>query len=171
MVGSDFQAAHHEIQEGLPGGKTDIVGQSPGLFEEDLARRQGGADQPVSLIAEGQESVKEEGQDIQGRQQRGEMLLAVAEVRGIGQELIETVLAGVVEGETGGSPELRVDVVQPTAILAVGFQDLGLGGVQDTVEAAEDGQGEDDVLVFTPLEGVPDQVSYTPDEAEDFAVV
>ena len=79
-VGADFQAPHHKVHQGVPVGKEHIAGQGAQVIEEGLAGGQGGADEPVVFVGKGQEGVIEEGQDVHRRQQRGEMLLAVAEV-------------------------------------------------------------------------------------------
>ena len=44
-------------------------------------------------------------------------------------------------------------------------------GSQDTIEPAQHGQRQDDVLVLAALEGVPNQVGYTPNEADNLAVI
>ena len=44
------------------------------------------------------------------------------------------------------------------------MQDRVLGRLEDLVNAAEDGEGEDDVLVAAALEGVADQVGDGPDK-------
>jgi hypothetical protein len=50
------------------------------VLEECFACWQRGADQPVGIVAESQETVEEEGQDVESSQERREVLLAVAEV-------------------------------------------------------------------------------------------
>jgi len=99
----------------------------------------------------------------------------VAEVGGrlrrVGQKPVEVVAGGVVEGEAGGSLQLAAPVFQAAvAQLGVPRQDLLLGGSEDAVEAAEDGEREDHVLVLPALEAVADQVRDVPDEADDFGV-
>jgi hypothetical protein len=39
-------------------------------------------------------------------------------------------------------------------------------GLQDAVDAAEDGERQDDILVLATLEGIPDQVRNAPDETD-----
>ena len=51
----------------------------------------------------------------------------------------------------------------------VGSRSIGRG--QDAVKPAEHRERRDDVLVFTPLEGVTDEVAHAPEEADDFAMV
>ena len=41
-----------------------IAGETADMVKEGLARGQGGADQLIGVVAEGQEAVKEEGQDV-----------------------------------------------------------------------------------------------------------
>jgi len=52
----------------------------------------------------------------------------------------------------------------------VGLQNLGLGGRQYLVDAAEDREGEDDILVFAALEGVADEVGDAPNEGRDLGM-
>jgi hypothetical protein len=68
------------------------------------------------------------------------------------------------EGLAGGFSKEVVRVVEFAFVLAVGFEDLPLRGLQDLVDAPEDGQREDDVLVLAALEGVADQVGDGPEE-------
>ena len=56
------------------------------------------------------------------------------------------------------------------AQLGVPGQDLLLGGSEDAVETAEDGEREDHVLVLPAFEAVADEVRDVPDEADDFGV-
>jgi hypothetical protein len=93
------------------------------------------------------------------------------EVRRIGQELVEVVAGGVVEGEARGAAELAARILQLPLEPAFRLQDAGLGRGQDAVEAAEHGERQDDVLVLAALEGVADQIRHTPQEADDLAVV
>jgi len=51
------------------------------------------------------------------------------------------------------------------------LQDRVLGRLEDLVNAAEDGEGEDDVLVAAALEGVADQVGDGPDKVVDHSSV
>ena len=50
------------------------------VLEESGAAGQGGAHQAVAVVGETEDGMEEEGQDVHVRQQRGEMLFAVAEV-------------------------------------------------------------------------------------------
>jgi len=61
-------------------GKNRYPGEGAQVVEEGLAAGQGGADEPVVLVGKGKEGVVEEGQDVHRGQQRGQMLLAMAEV-------------------------------------------------------------------------------------------
>lgn len=66
---------------------------------------------------------------------------------------------------------MRIKIVQFVLVFGIGLQDLGLGRRQDAIKAAQDGEGQDDVLIFAALERVPDEVGHTPDETDDFAVI
>jgi hypothetical protein len=105
---------------------------------------------------------------------RAERLDVRAEVVGDVLRVVHQPLEGVerrvVEGVAGGLPEEVVRVVELAFVLAVGLEDLLLRGLQDLVDAAEDGQREDDVLVLAALEGVADQVGDGPEEGGDLGV-
>jgi hypothetical protein len=91
---------------------------------------------------------------------------------GVGEELLEVVARGVVEGEAGRPPELRVEVLESLALqFGLTLEDPVLGAGQHAVEASEHGERKDDVLVLASLKGVPDQVRHAPQEADDLAVV
>ena len=79
-VGADLQPPHHEIHQRFPVGKKQVARERAHIIEEGLAGGQGGADQPVVGIGEGQKGVKEKGQDIHRGQQRGQMLFTVPKV-------------------------------------------------------------------------------------------
>jgi hypothetical protein len=90
----------------------------------------------------------------------------------VGAQLVEVVARGVVEGEARGPAELPIEVLQPSAAqLLLPVEHLFLGWGQHTVEAAQDGQWEDHVLVLAALEGVADEVRDPPQEADDLAMV
>jgi hypothetical protein len=94
------------------------------------------------------------------------------QVRRVGHQLVEVVARGVVEREAGDPAELRVEVLQLLAPqVGLASEHLLLGGRQHAVEAPQDGEGEDDVLVLAALEGVADEVGDTPEEADDLAMV
>ena len=93
------------------------------------------------------------------------------DVRGVGEQLLEVVARRVVEGEAGGAPKLRVEVVDLARVPGLDLQDVPLVGGQHAVEPAQHGERQDDVLVLASLEGVADQVRHPPDEADDLAVV
>ena len=80
QVGADLQTVHHEVHHGLPGGEAVVTQQGADVVEEGLARGQGRADEPIGVVAEGEEGVREQGEHVHGGEQRGEMFLAVAEV-------------------------------------------------------------------------------------------
>jgi hypothetical protein len=79
-VGANFKTPYHKVHQSVPVGEKHVSGQGAQVVEEGFARRQGGADEPVVFVGQGQKGEIEEGQDVQGGQQRGELLLAVAEV-------------------------------------------------------------------------------------------
>jgi hypothetical protein len=67
---------------------------------------------------------------------------------------------------------LRVEVLEPLALqFGLALEDPFLGAGQHAVEASEDGERKDDVLVLASLEGVSDQICNAPQEADDLAVV
>ena len=102
----------------------------------------------------------------------GDVLAQVlCDVGGVGEELPEVVAGGVVEGESGSAPELRVEVLDLALVSGLDLQHLPLGGSQHAIEPAQDGERQDHILVLAALEGVADQVRYAPDEADDLAVV
>jgi hypothetical protein len=57
------------------------------------------------------------------------------------------------------------------AQLLLAAEHLVLGGGQHAVEAAQDGEAQDHVLVLAALEGVSDEVRDLPEEADDLAMV
>ena len=78
----------------------------------------------------------------------------------------------IVEGEAGCAPELRVHILEAAAFeLCLPLEDAFLCAGEDAIQAPEDREGEDDVLVLSALEGVADQVRDAPEEADDLAVV
>ena len=66
-VGSDFQPARHEVHQSVPGFEGDVAQQGAQIVEERLAGGQLGPDQSVSIIAVGQERVREQGQHVHSR--------------------------------------------------------------------------------------------------------
>lgn len=76
----DFQAAQHEIQQGIEVLEANIAGQSLDMLEEHFAAWQFCADQLVLGIYHVEHGVEQEGQQIQGHQQCRQILLAVPEV-------------------------------------------------------------------------------------------
>jgi len=93
-------------------------------------------------------------------------------VRGVRQQLLEVVAGGVVEGETRDLPELRVEVLELLAPqLGLLAEHLLLGTGEHAVEAAQDRERQDHVLVLAALEGIADEVRNAPQEAHDFAMV
>ena len=79
-------------------------------------------------------------------------------------ELVEIELGGVVEALAGGFAEEGVGgLVGP---LLLGGEDLGLGGGEDAIEAAEDGHGEHDFAVLGGAVGAAEGVGDIPDEVD-----
>ena len=106
-----------------------------------------------------------------GAEPRDVVAQVLRDVGGVGEQLLEVVARRVVKREPGGAPELRVEVVEPALVLCLDHQHLPLRGRQHAVEPSQYRQRQDDVLVLAPLEGVADEVSHPPDEADDLAVV
>ena len=93
------------------------------------------------------------------------------QVWGVLEQALEVVEGGVVEGEAGGPAELGIEVCQLALEVAVGIEDLLLGGLQHAVDAAQHGKGQDHILVLAAFEGIPQQVGDVPEEGDVFAVV
>jgi hypothetical protein len=94
------------------------------------------------------------------------------EMRRVGEQLFEIVARGVVEREARRPTELRLEILQAPALklgLPGEYPLLSIG--QHTIETAENRQREDDILVMAAPEGVSDEVSNPPDEADDLAMV
>ncbi len=93
-------------------------------------------------------------------------------MRSIAEELVEVVPRRVVEGEARCPAQLGVKVLKTlTAKLRLSLEDLFLLVGENAIEAPEDGERKDDVLVVTAPERVADQIRHTPEEADDFAVI
>jgi hypothetical protein len=92
-------------------------------------------------------------------------------VGGIREELFEVVARGVVEGEARGCAKLGIEVLKLAFEPCLGLEDFVLGRRQDAVEAAQDRERQDHILVLAALEGVADQVRYSPQEIDDRAVI
>ena len=85
------------------------------------------------------------------------------DIGSVGDQLVEIVERGVVEGETGGDAELPVEVLQPPVLeLRLPRQHLLLGSGQHAVEPAQHRQRQNDVLVLAAPESVANQVGDTP---------
>jgi hypothetical protein len=87
------------------------------------------------------------------------------------QQLLEVEGGGIVDREAGGPPEDGVQVLQPPLHLEVRLHHLRLRRGQHGVDAPEDRQRQDHVLVLGAAEGVPEQVRNTPDEGGLFLEV
>jgi hypothetical protein len=92
-------------------------------------------------------------------------------MRGIGEQPVEIETGCVVERVPGSFPELGVEVLEPPFQLGVGVKNFPLCPLEHAIEAPEDRQRQDHVLVLAALEGVADQIRHTPKKTYDFAVV
>ena len=77
---ADLQAAPHEIQQARPVLTVQIGGQRAQRLEEGPPRPDLAADELIIRIGQFQQGVPREGQQVQRRQQRGQVLLAVSEI-------------------------------------------------------------------------------------------
>ena len=89
----------------------------------------------------------------------------------VGEQPREVVTRGVVEGESGGAPKQRIEVLEFAPVFGLYLQYLWFCRGQHAVEPAEHGERQDHILVLAALEGVTDQVRHASDEAGDLAVV
>ena len=108
------------------------------------------------------------------RAEAGDVVAQVGgEVRRVGEELLEVVARRVVEGEarTPCGAAGRGSRASCPCSSACRSEHLLLGRRQHAVEAAQDGERQDHVLVLAALEGVADQVRDAPEEADDLAMV
>ena len=106
-----------------------------------------------------------------GTEPRDVVAQVLRNVGSVGQQLLEVVARRVVEGEPGGAPQLRVEILDLATQAGLDLEHLRLGGSQHGVEPAQHGQRQDHVLIFAALEGVADQVRHAPEEADDLAVI
>jgi hypothetical protein len=93
----------------------------------------------------------------------------LGDVVGCAAEFFEIEFAGVVEVLAGGFAEEGVGGLAVPLLL--GFEDLGLGGGEDAIEAAEDGHGEHDFAVLGGAVGAAERVGDIPDEVDFVAEV
>ena len=86
------------------------------------------------------------------------------DLAGVVEEAAEVERRGVEELLPGHVLQHRVDVLD-LALQRLGpLQDGGLRGLQHAVEAADNGQGEDDLAVLGLLVVTPEEVGHGPDE-------
>ena len=87
---------------------------------------------------------------------------------GVCQELGEVVLASVVELLLRRAAEHFIDDggVLAFAFLVL-FDDLGFGGFENAIEAAEDGHGEHDFAIFGRAVGAAKKVGNVPNETDE----
>ena len=86
------------------------------------------------------------------------------EVLGVAAQGLEGVGGRVVEREARRLAELRGEVFELPLEPGVGGEDGRLGRLQHAVDAAKDGERQDDVGVLRPAERIPQQVGHGPDE-------
>ncbi len=100
----------------------------------------------------------------------GDVVVQVGgEVGRVGEQTVEGVERRVVEGEAGGAAQLRIEILELALELSVDLKDMLLGGLEHAIKAAQDREGQDDVLVLAALEGVADEVCDAPEEVGDLA--
>lgn len=92
-------------------------------------------------------------------------------MRRIGKKFLKIVARGVVEGETGSAAELRVNVLQLPLELSDRLKNFLFRWREHAVEASEDRERQDNVLILTPFKRVPNQIRNTPDEADYLAMI
>jgi hypothetical protein len=79
-VRPQFETPHHEVQQLAPAGKVDVKAQGSDMFEERPASGEPLAQHPVGFIEPAQGRMHQEGQEVQGGQDRCQVLLAVTEI-------------------------------------------------------------------------------------------
>lgn len=101
---------------------------------------------------------------------------ATGKIGVIVEESVEGDGRGVVKREASGAAKGVVAVVEALSLqLGLGFHDLVLGGCQGVIEAAQDRERQDDVLVFAlgdrPVEVLGDFPQETGDAADVLGIV
>ena len=76
----DFKPVNHEVKKMLPAVEDHVASQGPEIMKESAADGKGFSQQAVVIIGDVQSSVNEKGEQIQGEQGVGEMLITVAKV-------------------------------------------------------------------------------------------
>ena len=74
-----FKLFDHECHQGVPAVEAQVAGQCAQVVEKPFARQEL-ADAPVVGVEQFQEGVEQEGQEIEGGQEGGEMFFAMAVV-------------------------------------------------------------------------------------------
>jgi hypothetical protein len=170
MVASLFVGSLVEFPDQLFEGAAHVeVGNAVGM-EVDFGKFQQQLEKTVGLIEFLdlllESEMVEEGTDF-GGEAVDVIQKVLGEAIGVGLELFEVVLAGVVELLAGGLLKHFVDVAGALALqLPTLFEDLGFGVVEDAVEAAEHGHGEHDLAVFGRAVGAAEQIGHVPDEVD-----
>ena len=151
-------AAHFEIGDNV-GVEVDF-GEFLDEFEQAV-----GFIEFLDLLVEGE--VTKEGAGF-GREGLDIVKQVLGQTFGIGQEFGEIVLAGVVELLPGGAAEHFIDDGRVLALaFLVLFEDLGFGGFENAIEAAEDGHGEHDFAIFGRAVGAAKKVGNVPNETDE----
>jgi hypothetical protein len=97
---------------------------------------------------------------------------AAGDVGVIVEQGVEGDVRGIVESESGGAAEGIVTVFEALGFqLGLRFENLRFGGRQSIVEAAKNGEREDDVLIFALSHRTVEVLSDFPEEAGDTADV
>jgi len=96
----------------------------------------------------------------------------LGEAFGVVEELRKIVLAGVVELLSGGAAKHFVDQGGVLAFqLPVLFENFFLGGLENAIQAAQDGHGKHDFAVFGRAVRAAEEVGHVPDEADEAIAV
>jgi len=88
-----FQAPQHEVEQVVPTLEVKIAGQRTDIVEEGLAGWEGLADELIFCIAHPEHGMEQQGEQIEGSEQGGQMLFAVSEVVG---QMVALGLQGIV---------------------------------------------------------------------------
>ena len=75
-----FKPPEHELQHLLPTVEADIPREGSNVVEERIAAHQGTPHKPIAGIVEIQDSMEQESHDIEGQQEVGQLLLAMAKI-------------------------------------------------------------------------------------------
>ena len=79
-IGVEFEPGEHEVDEHLPVVEVEVPGQGLQVVEEGLARGQFSPHPAVGFVAQVQNGVKQERQQVEQHEEHRQVLLAVAEI-------------------------------------------------------------------------------------------